>query len=555
MAKIGRNQPCPCGSGKKYKKCHGNPLCGRNDNTDFALPSNEVLQQKIRRMEAQQAQRKKQQGLGKGILSEELQGQRIVCVGSKVHYSDNWRTFHDFLQSYLIKTLGIGWFKGEHAKPGAERHQIVRWYDQFLADAKRLGETIDGVTSAPMTGAARAFLNLAYNIYLIAHHAKPLEADTLVARFVERLKSGRTDDFIGKLFETYASAAFLKAGFLLAYENETDGSTSHVEFNATYPATGKIFSVEVKSRNRVLSEDGPIDDVKRLRIASKLNKALAKKANHTRVVFIEVNVPDVLTEKTLDGWPRAALEQIRYAEQTDAPDGAPKPSAYVIVTNHAFHNNLDAIDVGIMALAVGCRIPDFGPDVKFSRLKEVLERNKRHAEILGLMDSIKVHSEIPTTFDGEIPVFAFGRASEIPRLRIGKRYMIPDANGQEVPGLLEEAVVMENDRMVFGIYRTDENLRYIATSPMTENEFIAWKMYPETFFGKIQEVVQPLGNWMDLAMFFYKTYKDSSRKKLLEFMAGHENFGELQKLPQEELAILYSERMGWSGWSRNHSKE
>ncbi|AWM32316.1 SEC-C metal-binding domain-containing protein [Hymenobacter nivis] len=23
QAKIGRNDPCPCGSGKKYKKCHG----------------------------------------------------------------------------------------------------------------------------------------------------------------------------------------------------------------------------------------------------------------------------------------------------------------------------------------------------------------------------------------------------------------------------------------------------------------------------------------------------------------------------------------------------
>ena len=23
VAKIGRNEPCPCGSGKKYKKCHG----------------------------------------------------------------------------------------------------------------------------------------------------------------------------------------------------------------------------------------------------------------------------------------------------------------------------------------------------------------------------------------------------------------------------------------------------------------------------------------------------------------------------------------------------
>ena len=23
MGKIGRNDPCPCGSGRKYKKCHG----------------------------------------------------------------------------------------------------------------------------------------------------------------------------------------------------------------------------------------------------------------------------------------------------------------------------------------------------------------------------------------------------------------------------------------------------------------------------------------------------------------------------------------------------
>ena len=22
-ANVGRNDPCPCGSGKKYKKCHG----------------------------------------------------------------------------------------------------------------------------------------------------------------------------------------------------------------------------------------------------------------------------------------------------------------------------------------------------------------------------------------------------------------------------------------------------------------------------------------------------------------------------------------------------
>ena len=26
--KVGRNEPCPCGSGKKYKNCHGKPSGG-----------------------------------------------------------------------------------------------------------------------------------------------------------------------------------------------------------------------------------------------------------------------------------------------------------------------------------------------------------------------------------------------------------------------------------------------------------------------------------------------------------------------------------------------
>jgi preprotein translocase subunit SecA len=28
QAKVGRNDPCPCGSGKKYKKCHGATVNG-----------------------------------------------------------------------------------------------------------------------------------------------------------------------------------------------------------------------------------------------------------------------------------------------------------------------------------------------------------------------------------------------------------------------------------------------------------------------------------------------------------------------------------------------
>ena len=25
FANVGRNDPCPCGSGRKYKRCHGDP--------------------------------------------------------------------------------------------------------------------------------------------------------------------------------------------------------------------------------------------------------------------------------------------------------------------------------------------------------------------------------------------------------------------------------------------------------------------------------------------------------------------------------------------------
>src|ERR1700733_15290041 len=99
-----------------------------------------------------------------------------------------------------------------------------------------------------------------------------------------------------------------------------------------------------------------------------MNKALSKWAEHARVVMIEINVPDVMTEFSLiDGWPKAALDQIRSVEKLPAPDGSEKPSAYVMVTNHSFHNNLDAINGSTQVIATGFRISDFGPDVGFHR--------------------------------------------------------------------------------------------------------------------------------------------------------------------------------------------
>ncbi|MFG3592266.1 hypothetical protein ACFXS9_07860 [Bradyrhizobium sp. RDI18] len=505
-----------------------------------------MFQQALRKMEAERVQRENQQGLGKGIISASLNDYRIVGVGNRVHFSKNWKTFQDFLREFLIGLLGREWFQAEFNKPDSERHPIVRWYHQALTDSKRLHTKVGNLLVGPMTGAQRAFTNLAYNLYLIAHHAEPTQEAQLISSFVDRLKSERADDFIGKLFETYAAAAFLKAGFKLAYENESDGRSSHVEFVATYPKTGAKFSVEVKTRNRSTVEDGPIDEIKRLRVGSKLNKALSKSAEHKRVVMIEINVPDVITEPSvIDGWPRAALDQIRTVEKIPAPDGSEKPSAYVMVTNHSFHNNLDAINVGTQVIATGCRIPDFGPDVGFNRLKDVLESQERHREMLALLDSMRTHYEIPSTFDGENPEFAFGPEDALPRLKFGEIYLIPDAGGKKIPARLYEAVVLEREKAVMGVYRTFDGVSMVVRTPMTESEIAAWKRHPDTFFGELHPLPQKATNWLELALCFLETYKSTPREKLLEWMKDAADIDYLKTLSQTDLAIVWCERLGW----------
>ncbi len=371
MPNIGRNQPCPCGSGKKYKRCHG--AYSAHEPRSHFPDSQAAFAQGMREAEALRVRREQQQGLGRPIIAAKLRNHQMVAVGKRVHFSDKWHTFHDFLRDHLFGLLGKEWGAAELAKPPEERHRILRWFDQATADARQTGTKTGKVYTAPMSGATRAFVNLAYNIYLIAHHTEK-DGDAIVKHYVDRLKSTRPDEFAGALFETYAAAAFLKAGFTLAFENESDGSVSHVEFVALYPKTGKRFSVEVKARERAagVSADEDVDDVKRLRVANKLNKALGKKADHARVVMIEINVPDVVT--SFEGWPAAALEQIRYNEKADFPSGEKKPCAYVFVTNHAFHNNLGKLDAGMQLLATGFHIPGFGPDAPQSSYKGVLDR-------------------------------------------------------------------------------------------------------------------------------------------------------------------------------------
>jgi hypothetical protein len=80
MAKIGRNQPCPCNSGKKYKHCHG-----RYGGFPGPLPNPQPA------FNAAEFIRQQQQGKGRPIVAFKDAKHQMVAVGNTVTGQPNGR--------------------------------------------------------------------------------------------------------------------------------------------------------------------------------------------------------------------------------------------------------------------------------------------------------------------------------------------------------------------------------------------------------------------------------------------------------------------------------
>lgn len=394
MAKVGRNDPCPCGSGKKYKRCHG----FANTHLQNSMP---WFDEARARSEAEQVQRERQQGFGKPIISAQHDGVRLVVVKNRLLQSKGWRTFEDFLCGYIKTALGVDWGKAELAKPMGDRHPVLVWYHKFCEYQRKFTILPGKVTSLPQTGATRAYLHLAYDLYALDHNAD------LQTKLLSRLRN--PDQFTGARYEISVAAAMIRAGFDIEFEDETDFDTTHCEFTATYRRTGKRFSVEVKRcENR------------RTRIGRLFNGALAKRANHARIIFIDINLRDDVPGDIEPTYKRKAVERLRSLE-TELLNGEPKPPAYVFVTNYPWALYLDEPEPRCTFLAEGFRISTFKSGVT-ADLRSVIDAREEHIEMHELIKSMKDHAGIPSTFDGEIPEFAFH--SDAPRLLVGRRYMV-----------------------------------------------------------------------------------------------------------------------------------
>ena len=517
MAKVGRNDPCPCGNGKKFKKCHG---AHKQPATKLPTgPTQAVFEALMRRTQAKQVQTVRQQGHGRPIISNMFKGTRFVAVGKEVAYGP-WKIFPDFLLHYVRGRLGFAWGEAEKAKPELERHPFVRWWEAFGAQRERHTTSADGINTMPMYGAASAVLGLAYDLYTVEHNVEGDQGAASFQRMLARLRIA--EQFMGARHEARAAGMLLRAGFKLAWEDEQvrqDGG--HGEFVATFPETGRSFWVECKMRQ-------PERVDARFRYTHLVSEALQKTTDLERLVFVELADTRAPLNEETGGWAGIAVNQLRMLEQQ--PTSGNLPPALIVLTNFPEHWQLDQPMEGAGVMMEGFRTDRYRMGQE-EELLAAIEAKELNREIEFLWTSLQRHSHVPITFDGSLPGIDPDK-----QLVVGCSYPLPD--GQV--GVLEEATVVEQWKQAACFMRRADGTRVMVNIDLNEDELEAWKRHPDTFFGELRPHHPPTKNAMDLYEFFHSSYSNTRKEKLLELMAQHQNIAELRKLTQPELAKRYA---------------
>lgn len=512
-----RNELCPCGSGKKFKRCHGGP------NVNYEEMISRGAEDAQRKTEIHWIQQQRQQGLGRPIIAAQTASKRIVAVGHRL-FQGTWPTFHDFLYSYILDVLGRDWFEAEAQLEHNKLHPVIQWHERFLLASKAANLAAGETRQTLMTGAISAFMTLAYDLYTLEHNNDQTRTPQLRKSLIGRLKC--QDQFIGVRYEIRVAAMLLRAGFELEWEDETDRRTRHVEYTATYPRTGKAFGVECKIRN----QDAAKQTNQHLgRFAGLVSDALKKATPHDRLIFVDLNTQAYpYVPGGPHDWRTIGINTLRKFEAQ--PKAATLPPAVVFITNYPDHHHLDTQVPDAGATVEGFKIDDYRTG-QFLTLQQKIDMRVRNPEVEALVASIQEHIDLPSTFEGEIP----GLPSN--RLLIGHRYQMDDC----VVGTLEDACVMNDSGEVALIIDRDEGGRAVYTDQLSPEEFSAWKRYPETFFGQIRQGPGPINDPIELYDRLKATYVRTPKEKLLQFMGEHGD--RFAALTQPELLDVYVQGM------------
>jgi hypothetical protein len=526
MSKIGRNQPCPCGSGKKYKRCHGSFAAEPAATFDQAQ-----MQHILEQHRASERIRETQQGRGRPIVAFKQGEQQIVAVGNTVYFSDKWKTFPDFLAEYVKRKLDPAWGNAEIAKPFEQRHPVMQWYDTYCRYQQASIKTPGVPSSAAVTGIVASYLGLAYSLYLLDHNVE------LQARLIARLKD--PSNFQGAFYELVVANILIRAGFTLTLEDETDGTSKHCEFAAISKRTGKRYWVEAKMRSIAgllgkTEKDGGSDENPLTRLIPHLNGALAKPAADERLIFIDLNTETKFTDTMKPSWHDAAVGRLERYEKKELVDGK---TAYVFVTNVGFHRNLGGTPQPV-AVPFGLGIPDFNRPGYF-RLSEVYRKKQRHIDAHEIGIAFLQYTNFPSSFDGSLPSEVFGEKSN--RVIVGETYFFEDAAPGGMLATVTTATVNEPEKVAYIGVTDQAGNSHILTQPMTDRDLEDFKAHPDAYFGQIVSVSKTLTDPYELFEWMMHAQKGMSRETLLQNLSASPNFEAIKIFSDEDLLAEYCE--------------
>lgn len=524
MSKTGRNAPCPCGGGKKYKHCHG----AFKDLGGLPPGARDAMQKSIWLHEAEEKIRTRQQGYGRPIISIETNGYRMVAVANTIYWSKNWKFFTDFLLHFLRETLGREW--GQRASQGTPSHPVVRWFEKLGHLARDRPKSPEGFVSSPETGFLRSLFGLAYSLYLISHN------DQLPPKLVQRLQ--RSDDFRAAVYETLVGAAFAVAGYKIECAERGHSPTSVPEFFVT-AKSGKRYSVEAKCKLKWTARIDPDDQAflgeLRSTVRSHLHKAATKKLSNP-VYWFELSIPEALDEGRWRKVVSAVTACLREAETNLTVAGESLLPAYVFITNNTYLVNEDGADLPFVAQTESIHMPELNPGVPIE-LEAALDARDRHREMLWVLKCMKNVVSVPQTFDGT-PAELLGTSGKpVQSFKIGDALALDMPDGTVLAGVVDEVCSMEDVAWVVlrdqatGAWRT-------VTMPLKPEEARAAGKFGDAVFGKAND-----GERLDpsdpLAIYdwFLDVYSKYSHEGLLTQVKGHPRFAIYSALPTPDLLI------------------
>lgn len=531
--KIGRNKPCPCGSGKKYKHCHGRSSTWPFGSAGFA----EAIQESREKIVAQKRIQEAQQGRGKPIISAKVKEHQIVAVGNQLHFSNTWKTFIDFLGDYIRTKMTPAWGNAELAKPLQERHTILHWYDAVCRLQKESIKKPGEPATMEVIGALACYYGLAYALYLIEHNVE------LQNRMISRLKD--RSNFQGAYYELIVARVLITAGFELTLEDEADGRSKHCEFAAVSKETGQKFWIEAKMRSVAglfgkNNTDGVSSQTAKKpasELVKHLNAAFKKPADDQRMIFIDLNA-DMSVDASDENRPAfvdAVNQRLLKYEKESLQSGK---TAYVFVTNMTFHRDLLGA-AQMLSIPSGMGIPDFNRSGHMT-FSEIYRRDKKHADALRVCESMSKLLSFPTTFDGSMPATAlFG---ELPPIQIGEKYNFEGAgpDGKDIVGTVTDAIVLETEKEITVAIHSDDDKAYLLKEKMTDTQLADYKAHPDAYFGKVKYVPKGINTPYDMFLFFVDGQKEMEREKLLEHL--HMKEGQAEDLSDEDLLLELCER-------------